>query len=78
MIEQVGGGGGGGGEEGNVPLLLDELFRATIFLCRFYIDSPMPFLGRFYQYLQNFCCMLCIFHQKVKQCFGHKIVVMYN
>ena len=43
-----------------------------------FFNSTMPFLGRIYQYLHIFCCLLFVFHQKVKQCFGHKIFVMYN
>ena len=40
-------GGGGGGGRRDVPLFLGQFFRATIFLCRFFFNSSMPFLGRF-------------------------------
>ena len=47
MIEQVLG-------EGDMPrgcaAILGQFFRATIF-CVGFFNSPMPFLGRFYQYL---------------------------
>ena len=38
----------------------------------------VPFLGSILPIFAYFCCILCVFHQKVKQCFGHKIFVMYN
>ena len=53
MIEKVWEGGGGGGGV-NVPLFLGQFFRATIFLCRFFLNSRMPFCGGFYQYLHIF------------------------
>ena len=74
MIEQVGGRGRGV----VMNAFFRQVFRATVFLCRFFSNSVMPFWGRFYQHLHIFGRTLCAFHQKVKQCFGHKIFVMYN
>ena len=38
----------------DVPLFLSEFFRATVFLCRFFFNSPMPFLVDF----TNICIFL--------------------
>ena len=77
MIEQVGVVGGGGGEcAGRMCCFSDVSFSvATVFLCWFYSIHRCLFLGAD---LYLFCYILCVFHQNVKQCFGHKIFVMYN
>ena len=67
MIEQVLG-------EGDMPLFLGQFFRATIFLCRFFQFTDAFFgsiLPTFAFFLLDIMCI-------VKQCFGHKIFVMYN
>ena len=78
MIEQVWRGGGGGGEGGGCAARMCRYFRVSfqscyIFVPVFFFNSLMPSWGRFYQYLHIFCCILFVFHQKVKQCFGHKV-----
>ena len=76
MIEQVFGGGGGGREGGRwMCCFFASVFQSYCIFVSAFFNSPMPFLGRFYQYLHISCCILCAFHQKVKQCFGH---VMYK
>ena len=67
-----------GGEGVDVSLLLGQFFRATIFLCRFFSLHQCLFWVDFTNICIFFFCILCVFHQKVKQCFGHKIFVMYN
>ena len=75
MIEQVLGVDMPGGRAS----IFRSVFQSYYIFVSDFFNSPMPFLGRFYQYLHIFfCCILCVFHQKVKQCFGHKIFVMYN
>ena len=56
----------------DVPLFLSQFFRATIFLRRFFFNSPMSSFGSILPIFPYFCCILCVFHQKAKQCFGHK------
>ena len=68
---------GGGGVPGGCAAFCVSFFRATVF-CVGFFNSPMPFLGQFYQYLHIFSCIFCVFHQKVKPCFVDKIFVMYN
>ena len=77
MIEQVSAAGGGGGGV-DVPLFLRQFFRATVFLCRFFFQFTDAFFGSILPIFAYFCCILCVFHQKVKQCFRDKIFVMYN
>ena len=62
----------------DVPLFLGQFFSATIFLCRFFFHFTDAFLGSILPIFALSCCILCVFHQKVKQCFGYKIFVMYN
>ena len=83
VIERVlgGGGGGGGGAVdvlGGCAAFSVSVFQSYCIFVLVFFNSLMPFLGRFYQYLHIFCCILCVFYHKVKQCFGHKIFVMYN
>ena len=40
-----------------MPLSLGQFFRATIFLCRFFFNSPMPFLGRYLHFLLYIICI---------------------
>ena len=61
MTKQVLGGGGG------VLLFLRQFFRATVFLCQFF-SIYQCLLGSILPIFAYFCCMLCVFHQKVKQC----------
>ena len=75
MIEQVFGGGGGGG---GICRYSWVSFSELLYFCVGFFQSTDAFLGRFYQYLHIFCFILCVFHQEVKQCFGHKIFVMHN
>ena len=79
MIERAGGGGEWvGGCTGPMCRYFWVNCSELPYFCVGFFNSVMPFLGRFYQHLHIFCCILCVFHQKVKQCFGHKIFVMYN
>ena len=75
MIEQVL---GDGGED--VPLFLGQFFRATIFLCRFFFSIHRCLY--FGQNLPIFTYLFTLYYvylvKKAKQCFGHKIFVMYN
>ena len=75
MIEQVLGGGGGGG---GMCRFFASVFQSYCIFVSVFFNSSMPFLGRFYKYLHIFCGILCVFRQKVKQCFRHKIFVTYN
>ena len=55
MIEQVFGGGGGGAMyREDVPLFFGSAFQSYYIFVSIFFDSPMHFLGRFYQYL-HFC-----------------------
>ena len=66
MIEQVWG-------RGDVPFFLRQFFRATVFLCRFFINSPIvPFLGRFYKYLHIFAVYHMYFIKKSNSVLGTK------
>ena len=53
-------------------------FSELLYSCVGFFQFIDAFLGRFYYYLYIFGCILGVFHQEVKQCFGHKIFVMYN
>ena len=76
MVEQVWGGGGGGGVD--VPLFFGQFFRATLFLCQFFFQFTDALFGSILPiFAYFFCCISCVFHQKVKQCFGHKIFVWF-
>ena len=62
----------------DVPLFLGQFFRATILLCRFFFSiHRCLFWVDFTNICIFFYCILCVFHQKVKQCFGHKIFVWF-
>ena len=57
----------------DVVLFLGQFFRATIFLCRFFFQfTDFPNISIFF-----LLYIMCI-SSKIKQCFGHKIFVMYN
>ena len=60
MIEQVWGG---------CAIFLSLFFRATVLMCRFFFFNSTLLFG---VDLHIFGCILCVFHQKVKQCLGTK------
>ena len=72
IIEQVLGGGGGGGR------LFASVFLELLYFVSVFFQFTDAFFGSILQILAYFCCILCAFYQKVKQCFGHKLFVMYN
>ena len=72
IIEQVFGERGWMCREDVLPFA--SVFQSYCIFCVGFFNSPMLSLGKCYQYLH----ILCAFHQKVKQCFGHKVFVMYN
>ena len=76
-IEQVFWGGGGKMCREDVPLFWVS-FSEVLCFCVGFFNSPMPFWGVDFTNICIFCCILCVFHQKVKQCFGHKIFLIYN
>ena len=76
MVEQVFGGGGGGLDvPGGCAAFLGKFFSSYCTFCVGLFQFTDDF---FWVDMHIFCCILCVFHQKVKQCFGHKIFVMYN
>ena len=67
-------GGGGGG----VTLFLGQFFRATIFCVGFFQFTN----AFFWVYFTNICIFFAVYYayfiERSKQCFGHKIFLMYN
>ena len=55
----------------DVPLFCVS-FSELLYFCVRFFNSPVPFLGRFYQYLHIFAVYYANVSQKIKQCFGHK------
>ena len=81
MIEQVLGGGGGGVDvPGGCAAFCASVFQSYCIFVSVFFNSPMPFFGSILQISAYFLLyrILCVFHQKVKQCFRHKIFVIYN
>ena len=74
MIEQVW---GGGGCAARMCRYFKVSFQSYYIFVPVFFQFTDAFLGRFYQYLHIFCCILFVFHQKVKQLFGHKIFVWF-
>ena len=64
MIEQVWGGGGGGG--GYAGTFSELLYFWSVFL---FFNSPMPFLGRFYQVLHIFWLYIMCISSKIQTVF---------
>ena len=68
MIEQVLGGGGGGG----CAAIFGSVFQSYYILVSDFFNSPMPFLGRFYQYLRIFAVYYVYFIKKSNSVLGTK------
>ena len=79
MIEQVWGGGGGWVDVPEDVLLFCVSFSELLYFCVGFFQFTDAF---FWVDFTNICIFLAVYYvyltQKVKQCFGHKIFVMYN
>ena len=78
MIEQVWGGGGGGECDGRMCRFFSVSYSELLYFCVGFFQLTDAFFGSILPIFAYFCCILSVFHQKIKQCFGHKIFVMYN
>ena len=58
--------------------IFGSVFQSYYIFVSVFFNSPMPFFGSILPiFAFSFCCILCVFHQNVKQCFGHKIFVWF-
>ena len=57
--------------------IFGSVFQSYYILCGFFSIHRCVFWVDFTNICKFFCCILCVFHQKVKQCFGHKIFVWF-
>ena len=55
-----------------------SVFQSYCIFVSVFFNSPMPFWVDFTNICILFAVLLCVFHQKVKQCFEDKMFVMYN
>ena len=53
-------------------------FLELLYFCVGFFQFTDAFFGSILPIFAYFCCILCVFHKKVKQCFWDKIFVMYN
>ena len=67
---------GGGGLR--CATILGSVFQSYYILCWSIFTIHGCLCGSILPIFAYFCCILCVFHQKLKQCFGHKIFVMYS
>ena len=62
---------------GGCAAIFGSFLRAAIF-CVGFFQFTDAFFGSILPIFAIFCCVSGVFHQNVKQCYGHKIFVMYN
>ena len=56
----------------DVPLVFASVFQSYCIFVSVFFNSPMPFLGRFYQYLHNFAVYYVHFIRKSNSVLGTK------
>ena len=63
----------------DVPLFLGQFFGLLYFCVGFFFQFADAFFGSILPIFAYFFAVYYVyFYQNVKQCFGHKIFVMYN